>query len=150
MWQILYCRMAKPGTRVSEPAVAYGARPGSTAEVITQLKSGLEMAAFDRLSRRLDILPSELADLTHIARRTFARRKQEGRLQLAESERVYRLNRLLDRAVEVLGSENAARAWLKSPARSLSGITPLDYSDTEIGAREVEDLLGRLEHGVFS
>jgi len=142
--------MAKPSIRVSEPAVAYTARPKSTAEVIVQLKSGLDMAAFDRLSRRLDIQPSELADLTHIARRTFARRKQDGRLQLAESERVYRLNRLMDHAVEVLGSESAARAWLKSPARALSGITPLDHSDTEIGAREVEDLLGRLDHGVFS
>jgi putative toxin-antitoxin system antitoxin component (TIGR02293 family) len=40
--------------------------------------------------------------------------------------------------------------WLKSPQKALGGKTPLEYSDTEPGAREVEDLLGRLEHGVFS
>jgi uncharacterized protein (DUF2384 family) len=34
--------------------------------------------------------------------------------------------------------------------KGLGGKTPLEYADTEPGAREVEDLLGRLEHGVFS
>jgi uncharacterized protein (DUF2384 family) len=40
--------------------------------------------------------------------------------------------------------------WLRSPNRALGGESPLALSKTEVGAREVENLIGRLEHGVFT
>jgi putative toxin-antitoxin system antitoxin component (TIGR02293 family) len=57
---------------------------------------------------------------------------------------------LLVRASEALGGEESARSWLAAPALAFHGECPLDFADTEIGAREVEALLGRIEHGVFS
>ena len=61
-----------------------------------------------------------------------------------------RISNLYDRALEVLGDQERAEAWLKAPQKALGMKTPLQYADTEIGAREVENLLGRLEYGVFS
>ena len=61
-----------------------------------------------------------------------------------------RISNLYDRAIEVLGDQERAEAWLKAPQKALGMKTPLQYADTEIGAREVENLLGRLEYGVFS
>ena len=55
-----------------------------------------------------------------------------------------------DKAVDVLEDRNLARKWFKEPVRALNGRTPLEFSDTELGAQEVEDLLGRIEYGVFS
>ena len=46
--------------------------------------------------------------------------------------------------------QNPARRWLSSPQRALGGSTPLSLARTEVGAGLVEDLIGRLEHGVFS
>jgi uncharacterized protein (DUF2384 family) len=43
-----------------------------------------------------------------------------------------------------------ARTWLTSPVRALGGETPLRYASVEPGVREVERLLIRLEHGVYS
>ena len=57
---------------------------------------------------------------------------------------------LLDNAARVLGSAEQAQQWLKTPKKALRGKIPLENADTEIGALEVEDLPGRLEHGVFS
>jgi putative toxin-antitoxin system antitoxin component (TIGR02293 family) len=114
------------------------------------LREGLPVAAFESLRTALDIPARALAETTNIAVRTLARRKQEGRLRKDESERVLRIGALLDRATEVLEGRDAARLWLKSPKRALGGSTPLEYADTEPGAREVEDLLTRLEYGVFS
>lgn len=74
----------------------------------------------------------------------------EGRLQTDESERLFRIAALYDRAIEVLGDPERARAWFKEPKKALGMKTPLQYADTEPGAREVENLLGRLEYGVFS
>jgi putative toxin-antitoxin system antitoxin component (TIGR02293 family) len=42
------------------------------------------------------------------------------------------------------------RQWFKMPAKALGGKTPLEYADTEPGTQEVEDLLVRIEYGVFS
>lgn len=122
----------------------------NTEAIIDYLKNGLTISSFERLSDAIEISPRKLAGITNIASRTLARRKKEGKLQLAESERVFRLGTLFDKAVEVLGDRSHARRWIKTPTKALGGKSPLEYADTEIGAREVEDLLGRLEHGVFS
>ena len=50
----------------------------------------------------------------------------------------------------VMESVENGRRWLNSPQVGLGGATPLEYAETEVGAREVEDLLGRIEHGVYS
>lgn len=118
--------------------------------VINSIKEGLPVSAFEQLCANMDVNVSNMAGIVRIARRTLVRRKREGKLKPSESERVYRLSSLFDKAVQVLGTGDAASQWFKTPKKALGGKTPLEYSDTELGAREVEDLLGRLEHGVFS
>ena len=56
----------------------------------------------------------------------------------------------MGKAVEVMESEKNARQWLTAPQFGLGGAVPLEYAETEVGAREVEDLLGRIEQGVYS
>ncbi|MEW6754199.1 MAG: antitoxin Xre/MbcA/ParS toxin-binding domain-containing protein [Candidatus Latescibacterota bacterium] len=129
-------------------AYARAARGGHA--VVEQLRPGLPVAASEELRRALEVSTGVLAEATSIAVRTLARRKREGRLRKDESERVLRIGALRRRATEVLEDPQAARQWLKSPKRALGGATPLEYADTEPGAREVEDLLRRLEDGVFS
>ncbi len=150
--------MAKKTTKTEEllareSAAVYGASVGlrsdDTENVIRRLKEGLPASSFDKLCKAMAIPSADLARLAGIAPRTLARRKKAGRLLSDESERVLRLGVLFDRAKDVFGDAEAARSWLKSPKRALSGSTPLDYADTEPGAREVENLLGRVEHGVF-
>jgi putative toxin-antitoxin system antitoxin component (TIGR02293 family) len=133
---------------------AYGGSLGlsnrSGQEVVEALRRGLPVAAFEQLRDALDVSTRALAATTNIAVRTLARRKGEGRLRKDESERILRIGALFDRATEVLEGREAARQWLKSPKRALGGRTPLEYADTEPGAREVENLLIRLDYGVFS
>ncbi|PYJ36479.1 MAG: hypothetical protein DME81_10160 [Verrucomicrobia bacterium] len=66
-------------------------------------------------------------------------------LDLAEAEN----KRAVD-ATDVFGEIDKARAWLKHPQYGLGGAVPLDYAETEIGAREVDNLLGRIDYGVYS
>ena len=127
-----------------------GLRARNSAQVIAALKAGLPVGSFNRLQGALAIPAQELADIVQIPVRTLARRQKEKRFDVDESERVLRIGSLFDRAVAVFGNEDQARQWLKSPQRALDGRTPLEYADTEPGAREVEDLLGRLEYGVFA
>ncbi len=57
--------------------------------------------------------------------------------------------RLYAFAEDVLGSRAAAETWMRTPNRALDGARPVD-DQTEIAAREVEDLLGRIRHGIFA
>ena len=71
-------------------------------------------------------------------------------LDRLETDRLLRFARLFGLAVDVLDSAEAAQKWLKTPARALEFASPLEFAETEVGAREVENLLGRIEYGVYS
>ena len=122
----------------------------SPAGVIARIRRGMPMEEFQALAAWLDVPDESLAVLLGISRATLHRRRKNGHLESPESERIVRFARLLGRATEVFEEEEAAREWLKSPAVAFGGESPLSFADTEVGAREVEALLGRLEHGVFS
>jgi len=127
-----------------------GIKAQSLTDIITHIKRGLPVSSFERLRKNLDISEKSLSLTVRIAKRTLTRRKQEGRFKADESERVFRIAKLYDKAVDVFENADLARKWFREPARALGGKTPLDYADTEPGAQEVHDLLGRIEHGVFS
>ena len=119
-----------------------------TAAVIGALKAGLPADRVDALTAALGVPVARLADVLSIPTSTLARRRKAGRLDRDESERAYRLARLVDRAADVFGSVGAGVEWLKRPQYALGGEVPLAYADTEPGARAVEDLLGRIDHGI--
>ncbi len=103
------------------------------------------------LANRLGISQEKLSELIYLPKRTLHRRIEHGeRLKQDESERVLRLLRLYARAVEVFEDEKRAAKWFSSRPKALGGKTPLEFMETEPGARWVEDVLGRIEHGVFS
>jgi putative toxin-antitoxin system antitoxin component (TIGR02293 family) len=86
-----------------------------------------------------------------LPRRTFSRRKERsGRLKPEESDRLLRLLRTIARAEETFGNEEKARRWIRKPNRALEGEAPLEMLQTASGARLVEQVLGRIAHGVYS
>ena len=114
------------------------------------LKKGLSTDLFSKVAEYFCVSERELAHTVDISVSTLTRRKRHGRFTTAESERLYRLIRIFQRAVDVLGTEVAAQHWLRTPIMALDWKSPLDFANTETGAREVETVLGRIEHGVFS
>lgn len=118
----------------------------TTPALAEALEEGLPADSVERVCRL--IAPDDPTfKHTIVSRATWARRKRAHRLSLEESERVERLARLWAQAVEVWGSEEAARWFLWQPHPLLAGRRPIDLARTAIGAREVEQLLGGLEHG---
>jgi putative toxin-antitoxin system antitoxin component (TIGR02293 family) len=155
--------------RVSEAAVDYdatapttqsgqheylsllGLRSFDTASLLKRLDEGLSYAAFERLKHRLNVTSQELADAALINRRTLARRKKAGRMQPDESDRLVRLARVFSRAIEMyVGNVDAAQDWMMRSNRALGGVSPFEMAKTEVGTLEVENLITRIEHGVFS
>jgi putative toxin-antitoxin system antitoxin component (TIGR02293 family) len=120
-------------------------------EMARLVSIGLPVSAIKKLGVALGVRPIKVGALVNINEKTLERRLQSGtRLKPAESERVARLMRIIALATVVLEDEHNARDWLRRPLTILGGKTPLELTNTEPGAREVEHVLGRLEHGVFS
>jgi putative toxin-antitoxin system antitoxin component (TIGR02293 family) len=120
------------------------------AHILETLRAGLPIGELEALQSSLAIPMEKLAPRLGISKATLHRRRLSGRLDPGESDRVMRFARLMSKAIEVLESEENARRWLNSPQVGLGGAVPLDYAELEMGAREVEDLLGRIEYGVYS
>jgi len=120
------------------------------AELIRKIQKGLRFTELETLQSTIDLPFEQLAAKLSISRSTLQRRKAAGRLSPDESDKVMRLSRLLEHATKVFGDIEKARAWLKFPQRVLGNAVPLDYAETEVGAREVDDLLGRIEYSVYS
>jgi putative toxin-antitoxin system antitoxin component (TIGR02293 family) len=92
----------------------------------------------------------ELYELV-IPRRTFDRRLEaHQRLTVVESDRLLRAARVIVRAIEALGNGEKASKWLRTANRALRGEVPMSLLETDVGARMVERILGRIEHGVYS
>ena len=134
----------------------YGPSGDATAQdftpskLIETLKTGLPVEELDDLRSHLDLPMDKLAPMLGLSKATFHRRKATGKLDVAESDRVLRFARLLGQAATVMESVENGRKWLMSPQIGLGGAVPLEYAETEVGAREVENLLGRIEYGVYS
>lgn len=119
-------------------------------ELIHKIQKGLRFSELKTLQDTLDLPFEKLAAKLCISRSTLQRRKTAGRLSADESDKVVRYSRLVRQAADFFGDIEKARAWLKHPQYGLGGAVPLDYARTEAGAREVEDLLGRMKYGVYS
>ena len=136
-------------------AISYAEQIGIKAtnrlELSEYVREGFPYQAFVSLSESMDLTNQQLAELVQISERTLVRRSKAGRLKAEESERLLRFSRLFTMAVELFDGEPlAAQEWLAAESRALQGKTPLEVSKTEVGAREVENLITRLEHGVFT
>jgi putative toxin-antitoxin system antitoxin component (TIGR02293 family) len=116
------------------------------------VEAGLPRQVADRLQQRLDWSDGELAQGLGVSGKTLQRigKDAASRLTPAQSDRLFRLARIVGFAEEVFEDGERAHRWLKEPQRGLGNRSPLSLLSTEAGAREVEDLLGRIEFGVFS
>ncbi len=121
-----------------------------TQTLIPAIRKGIRFDAVTHLTKLYQIPDVATQRIIAVSDRAWAKRKANNRLDPVESDRLYRLARLIARMEEVFGSREKAEIWLKEPNRALSMQTPLDLLDTDEGAKQVEDVLIRIEHGVFS
>lgn len=129
---------------------ALGRAFSTDGEMRDAIRQGFPPAVVEELMRASGLTLKELADALDLSPRSLQRRRRSGRLAQFESDRLYRLARLVAIANEYLGDRERAMQWLKHPNRALGGIAPVAAIDTEPGARQVENILGRIAYGGIS
>jgi len=131
-----------------EPALGRSLRTGS--DLQKALRDGFPMTVVEEIMNASGLTLKQLTESLDLSPRSLQRRRREGRLARHESDRIYRLARIVALAKHYLGNNETATKWLQRPNRALGGSTPLQLIDTELGARTVENVLGRIAYGGIS
>ncbi len=117
--------------------------------MVQRVEEGLPMMDVVKFGKQAGFSTDELARLIQIPARTYARRVAgKTRLKIPEGERAARLMRVFDRAKRLFVTDENTRDWFNLELPALGWRTPLDFAQTEPGAREVEAVIERLEDGV--
>ena len=113
------------------------------------IRRGLPFHAFEAVTTNYGLPKPAVSHVLRVPERTLMRRKHRARFLADESDRLVRVARIAALAEDVLGQRDKAGRWLQKPNRALGGATPLEHLDTELGARQVEQILGRIGHGII-
>ena len=129
-------------------------RPSTELEVHRLLKSGLPQKALDHLVVSVNIVKGgrHFEDAFGMTYRTYQRRKDPGTQPLSpeQSSKTWTFARVLAKATEVVGSQEAAEKWISEPVMGLDRQVPLELLQTPAGVDLVNAFLTRLEYGVYT
>jgi putative toxin-antitoxin system antitoxin component (TIGR02293 family) len=129
---------------------ALGRALDTEVDLQSAIREGFPPAVVEKVMDSAGLTLKELAASLDLSPRSLQRRRHGGRLARYESDRLYRLARIVALAKQHIGDSETAGRWLKRPNRALGGRSPLEMVDTELGARSVEDVLGRIAYGGVS
>lgn len=129
-------------------ASVFQTEPDTPLGWVSTIRRGFPAEALDSLGKNIQATTTELALLLGISVHMLAQRRRKGLLSQHESERLFRVARVLARAEEVWGDVETAFRWLNSPIIVLRGAMPLSLLDTEVGGELIMETLGRIEYGI--
>lgn len=116
-------------------------------ELIGRVRKGLPAGKLDQMAELLNVDRTVLLEVLGISERTIQRRHSVAApLSPIASDRLSRIDRIFNLAVEVLGDQDKAARWLKRPSRGLGNEAPLQLLDTDAGTQQVERELRQIEH----
>lgn len=122
---------------------------GNWLQQVNAAKRGLPFNRLERLRELLGLTLVETGAVLGMSARTVARRKEEGRLDLDESDHLIRIAGVVKQAMELFdGDEPSVREWLTHDQFGLGGARPIDVMRTGIGIQAVETVIGRIVHGL--
>jgi putative toxin-antitoxin system antitoxin component (TIGR02293 family) len=147
-----YWRAARePNASPHRYLLLLGLEPKDPLRIAEQVGRGLRFRAFERFRANAGLTSDQLSELVAVTPRTRQRRKETGRLEPTESDRLVRAARTFGQALELFeGDADAAHRWFTTKATALGDRSPIVLCRSDVGTREVEALIGRLEHGVLS
>jgi putative toxin-antitoxin system antitoxin component (TIGR02293 family) len=121
----------------------------SPEDLAQRVREGLPFSALSAVVQQYEISRDVVCEILHLSRRNFLRRKQQHRLSPDESDRLYRLARVLAHANRVFEDPQESADWIQTPNTALGKQQPLTLLDTDIGVQQVDQVLGRIAHGII-
>ena len=120
-------------------------------QIISIIRQGFSIISVIKVAEYCGLSESQMAALLATSERTISRRKKDQKpLDLSESDRLYRIARIVAHTLDIFENVETARDWLKKSNRALGGKTPLELLDTDAGTQQVDEVLNKIEYGIYS
>ena len=135
-----------------EKAINQTSHQSDTTHKLTRMvRQGLPPSAAEHIAEYYGLSYQQVSELIGISIRTLERHRRENKpLSPVQSDRLLRYARVAARTEAVFENTWAAQNWLKRANPALGGEIPMYLLDTEMGAKQVDDVLVRIEYGVYS
>lgn len=127
-----------------------GERFNQPAKLARELSKGLPFRTLEFIAQTYGLSLEQLSPVVAVSPRTLARRRSEGVFHPDESDRIGRLARILEHADEVFADHLSVGRWLVTEIRALGYVAPLTLMVNDAGVLAVDQILGRIDHGVYS
>src|ERR1700759_4087090 len=119
-------------------------------DIISLSNEGITKASLDALTAHLGISKKAFSEnILDTSVKTLERKKSTDKLDKRTSSHVIEIAKVVEHAFEVFEDEDKVKSWLNAPNRALNGIKPIDLFYLPTGLGMVNDILGRIEHGIF-
>lgn len=120
-------------------------------DLISLSTEGVTKASLDALIGHLGISKKAFSEnILDVSVKTLERKKSTDRLDMRTSSHIIEIAKVVEHALDVFGDEEKVKKWLSLPNRALNNIKPIDLFHIPTGLSLVNDILGRIEHGIFS
>lgn len=125
-------------------------KPKTTLEFYGAVRKGVPKLSIDFLAQVMDIPMTKMAILLNLSYKTLTRKNRVDLLDTPVSSHAYELADTIAKGLGVFEDEDRLNRWLKKENRALKGAKPYDLLDTSTGIKLVNQILGRIEEGVYS
>lgn len=119
-------------------------------DLVKLSRSGLFKQSVTNMAAKFGITQEKICELLHMSARNFQRIKDNSPLDIYTSEQTIEMAHVYSKAHQIFADEDAIKQWFQTPNYALGNQKPLDLLDTSFGVKMVSDVLGRIEHGIFS
>lgn len=123
----------------------------SVFDLITLSNKGIKKASLDALVSHMGMTKKNFAEnILNLSVKTLERKKADDLLDRYTSSHIIEVTKVVAHAFEVFEQEEKMQKWLSTPNRALNQMKPLDLFYIPTGLAMVDNVLGRIEEGVYS
>lgn len=148
---------------VNEPMLSNYANPNSLQSIlnltasfqnemdlVNLTRNGILKQSVTKMAANFGITQEKICELLHMSTRNFQRIKDNTPLDIYTSEQTIEMANVYSKAHLIFVNDESVKQWFQTSNYALGNQKPLDLLDTSFGVKMVSDVLGRIEHGVFS
>lgn len=121
----------------------------SRIDYVIMSRQGISMKSLNKIQKFTSLSNKEISNILPISERQLTRYKDDQILKKSIASHLIQLVELFEKGYDLFGEEKFQR-WIRTNIIALGNNTPIELMDTPIGMQIVEDIIGRIEHGVYS
>jgi len=125
-------------------------KPKTSLEFYVAVRKGIPKRSIDFLAQVMNIPMTKMAILLNLSYKTLTRKNKVDLLDSPISSHAYEIADTIAKGLGVFEEKERFNRWLNKENRALNGAKPYDLLDTSMGIKLVNQILGRIEEGVYS